>query len=266
MSRHSTNFGRSLRWGIVQLGTHYARLLTMDCPRPAIPLERMTSEAMFSCVHPFAECSDAVRSELARVAIRHRRPQGFLVTAMGRPVEGLDIVLRGRVSLSKEGKAGRDLIVGSLGPGEAFGEESILPDARASTNAVAATAVDLAHIPAQCLRDLACNDATLSMQLMAGVHAKLEDTRSIAAGLALCDVEERLRRLLVRLARRQGRGTNEHDWILAPMPTQSELARMVGSCRETVSRTLSAMARHGYLSTRGRRMILHASLMAGSAA
>ena len=182
---------------------------------------------------------------------------------MGRPVDGLDIVLRGRVSLSKEGQSGRDLIVGSLGPGESFGEESILPGARASTNAITATAVDLVHIPADRLRALACSDANLTMQLMACVHEKLEDTRSIAAGLALCDVEERLRRLLVRLARRQGRGTGPgQDWILAPMPTQSELARMVGSCRETVSRTLSAMARHGYLSTHGKRMILHAPLMA----
>ena len=108
------------------------------------------------------------------------------------------------MSLSKEGQSGRDLIVGSLGPGESFGEESILPGARASTNAITATAVDLVHIPADRLRALACSDANLTMQLMACVHEKLEDTRSIAAGLALCDVEERLRRLLVRLARRQG--------------------------------------------------------------
>ncbi|MBL4686342.1 MAG: winged helix-turn-helix domain-containing protein [Nannocystaceae bacterium] len=45
------------------------------------------------------------------------------------------------------------------------------------------------------------------------------------------------------------------------MPTQSELARMVGSCRETVSRTLSAMARDGLVNTSGRRMILDDRLL-----
>jgi CRP-like cAMP-binding protein len=48
---------------------------------------------------------------------------------------------------------------------------------------------------------------------------------------------------------------------LAPVPTQSELARMVGSCRETVSRTLSAMAKNGLVSSSGRRMVLDARLM-----
>ena len=82
------------------------------------------------------------------------------------------------------------------------------------------------------------------------------------AHLALCDVEERLRRTLVRLAKRQGRHSPADDgWILAPVPTQSELARMVGSCRETVSRTLSSMARSGLLSSSGRRMILGEMLM-----
>jgi CRP-like cAMP-binding protein len=67
---------------------------------------------------------------------------------------------------------------------------------------------------------------------------------------------------LRRLAHRQGRRVDaSNNWILAPVPTQSELARMVGSCRETVSRTLSAMARNGLVSSSGRRMILKEQLM-----
>jgi CRP-like cAMP-binding protein len=75
-------------------------------------------------------------------------------------------------------------------------------------------------------------------------------------------VEERLRRTLARLVKRQGRrGPASTGWILAPVPTQSELARMVGSCRETVSRTLTAMARSGLVSASGRRMILDDKIM-----
>ena len=101
--------------------------------------------------------------------------------------------------------------------------------------------------------------ATTTMKLMS---RKLRDVESVASGLALCDVEERLRQTLVRLAKRQGRHSPaDEGWILAPVPTQSELARMVGSCRETVSRTLSSMARSGLLSSSGRRMILGETLM-----
>jgi CRP-like cAMP-binding protein len=104
------------------------------------------------------------------------------------------------------------------------------------------------------------------MQLMTD---KLRDIESVASSLALYDVEERLRRTLVRLAQRQGRRSStaagSSGWILAPVPTQSELARMVGSCRETVSRTLSAMARDGLVSSSGRRMILDPRLLGAAA-
>jgi CRP-like cAMP-binding protein len=41
---------------------------------------------------------------------------------------------------------------------------------------------------------------------------------------------------------------------------------MVGSCRETVSRTLSAMARSGLVSTRGRRLVLDDRILGEAAA
>ena len=180
----------------------------------------------------------------------------------GHKSDGLHVVLRGRVNLVRAADGGRDIILSSLGPGDVFGEACAVEGVGASTTAITAVASDIARIPADVLLGHLRRDPNTAIRMMRLMSHKLSDVESVASGLALCDVEERLRRTLVRLAKRQGRHSPADDgWILAPVPTQSELARMVGSCRETVSRTLSSMARSGLLSSSGRRMILGEMLM-----
>jgi CRP-like cAMP-binding protein len=223
----------------------------------------MPVEDMLACVEPFVACRSDEIDALARATVRVRKSAGTLLLREGQVSEGLYIVLRGRVNLVRGGDGGREIILSCLGPGEVFGEGCVLDSLGASTAAVAAVSCDLAKVPASAIAaHIERNSGTL-VRLMRAMSERLREVESVASGLALCDVEERLRRTLARLARRQARqGPSSEGWILAPVPTQSELARMVGSCRETVSRTLSSMARNGLLTSSGRRMILDDRMMA----
>lgn len=238
----------------------------MEIRRPSIPLERMTVEEMLPCIEPFTLARPEETELLARSVVRSRKPSGTLLLREGASPDGLFVVLRGRVNLVRAVDGGRDIILSSLGPGDVFGEACAVEGVGASTTAVAAVASDIARIPADVLAAHLRRDPNTMSRLMRLMSQKLRDVESVASGLALCDVEERLRQTLVRLAKRQGRHSPADDgWILAPVPTQSELARMVGSCRETVSRTLSSMARSGLLSANGRRMVLGDTLMQAEA-
>jgi CRP-like cAMP-binding protein len=44
-------------------------------------------------------------------------------------------------------------------------------------------------------------------------------------------------------------------------PTQQDLANMVGSCRETISRTFTSMVKRGLLVPRGRALVLTRALL-----
>ncbi len=233
-----------------------------DAKRTAIPLERLPVDQMLRVVEPFCACTEAQLERVTRDLVRARRPARTVIQREGLPNDGLYVVLRGRVNLLRAAEGGRDLILASLGPGEVFGEGCVVEGTMSTTTATSATAVELARVPSELMREMIRQDAALAMRVMQILARRLSDVESVASGLALCDVEERLRRTLSQLARRQGRPEPAAEgWILAPVPTQSELARMVGSCRETVSRTLSALAREGHLSASGRRMILKESFM-----
>ena len=228
-----------------------------DSRRPVIPLERMESAEILACVEPFVSARPPEIEALARSATRVRRPAGGAVLHEGQPSDGLYVVLRGRVNLVRVADGGRDLILSTLGTGDVFGEVAAFGGGPMSTTAVTAVHCELLRIPAEGLVEHLRREPETMIRLMRLQYERLRDIESVASGLALCDVEERLRRTLARLARRQGRRVPANaGWILAPVPTQSELARMVGSCRETVSRTLSAMARTGLVTSSGRRMIV----------
>ncbi|MBL9107512.1 MAG: Crp/Fnr family transcriptional regulator [Myxococcales bacterium] len=231
-----------------------------------IPLERMETADVLACVEPFTAARPAELELLGRTSTRLRKTPGSVLVGAGQPVDGLYIVLRGRVNLLRASDGGRDLILAALGPGEVFGEACALGGVTMSSTAVAAVQSELLKIPPEALVEHMRREPETTLRLMKLQGEKLREVEAVASGLALCDVEERLRRTLARLARRQGRrAPASSGWILAPVPTQSELARMVGSCRETVSRTLTAMARSGLVSASGRRMLLDEKIMADAA-
>ncbi len=228
-----------------------------DTRRPTIPLERMETADVLACVEPFTAARTGELELVGRSAVRLRKAAGSVLISEGQTPDGLYIVLRGRVNLLRAADGGRDLILSALGPGEVFGEACAFGNVTMSTTAVAAVQSELLRISPEALVEHLRREPETLMRLMRLQGEKMREVEAVASGLALCDVEERLRRTLGRLARRQGRrGPASTGWILAPVPTQSELARMVGSCRETVSRTLSAMARSGLVSASGRRMLL----------
>jgi len=238
-----------------------------ESTRPVIPLERMATAEVLGCVEPFTATRPAEVAVLAQSAVRLRKPAGTVIATEGRVPDGLHVLLRGRVNLIRVGDGGRDLILSALGPGDVLGESCAFDQSGMSTTAVAATPVEMLRIPAEVLSAHVRRDPETMVRLVRLVSDKLREIENVASSLALHDVEERLRRTLVRLVQRQGRrAPSTTGWILAPVPTQSELARMVGSCRETVSRTLSAMSRNGLLNTSGRRMILDERLLAGASA
>jgi len=235
----------------------------LPAPRrlPTIPLERMDAREVLASIDPFTATSADELEILAAATTRVRKLAGATLIQEGEVPDGLYVVLRGRLNLVREGQ-GRDLILSALGPGDVIGEHCAFDPHGSSTSSIAATPVELLRLPADVLAAHVRREPETMVSLMRLVADKLRDIENVASSLALHDVEERLRRTLVRLVQRQGRqGPTPSEWILAPVPTQSELARMVGSCRETVSRTLSAMARSGLVTSRGRRLILDRRLV-----
>jgi CRP-like cAMP-binding protein len=95
----------------------------------------------------------------------------------------------------------------------------------------------------------------VALALVDECERRLSRVKALAWGLATTDVESRLYRLLLDLAREQGEASTAGT-VIAHFPTQQELAGRIGACRETVSRIVADLARQGLLILQGRCLTL----------
>lgn len=177
------------------------------------------------------------------------------VVSQGEPGAGLFIVVSGRVKLAVLGDNGREITLHLLRTGEVFGEVSLLDRSPSTATAIAIGDASVACISREALFEHMQAYPLTMLNLVEEMARRQRRAEEAIAGLALHDVEERLRRLLTRLAREEGE-VGPDGILLRRGPTQQDLASMVGSSRETVSRTFTALIRGGLMLRRGRALII----------
>ncbi len=188
--------------------------------------------------------------------VPRRYRHGEVILGQGQPIACLRLVVAGAVRLAAVAPNGREVVVGLLGPGEAFGEVALLGGGPSPVEARAVgeeTAV--LAIPPGVLRELFRRLPAAAEELLRIVAGRLHET-TVALEEALAhDVPTRLGLRLRRLAETHGEGTPE-GVALPPRLTQEELARMVGTTRESVNRALARLAARGALAHREHRYVV----------
>jgi CRP-like cAMP-binding protein len=204
----------------------------------------------------------AVDDLLRRMQLRIRLA-GAVVLAEDEPGEAMFLIVDGRARVTLLGESGRELTLALLGRGDLIGEMALLDGRTRSANVVAIDDITLLGLSRDGLLDHLRSHPQTALNLLGELSLRLRQADQTIADLALRDVHERLVRTLERLARADGEEQPE-GWLLRRRPTQQDLANMVGSCRETVSRAFTAMIRKGLMVPRGRAVLLTRQLLATS--
>jgi CRP-like cAMP-binding protein len=191
---------------------------------------------------------------MRRMQIRSR-PASTVLVAQDEPGDSMFLLVEGRARVVIFGENGRELTLSSLRPGDVFGELSLLDARPRSANVVAVDDVIVLSLGRESFASHIQRFPQTALNLASELGRRLRRADEQIAALGLQDVETRLVHLLERLANEDGE-RQETGLLLRRRPTQQELANMVGSCRETISRTFAAMVRRGLLVPRGRALLL----------
>ncbi len=84
----------------------------------------MTHEEFLGRVPIFEHCTPEEIASLATVAQEHSYPAGQLIVTQGTPGQAFYLILSGRVGIERDGS-----VLGAFGPGDFFGEMSLLDSA-----------------------------------------------------------------------------------------------------------------------------------------
>jgi CRP/FNR family cyclic AMP-dependent transcriptional regulator len=173
---------------------------------------------------------------------------GELVCAAQDMGSSMFLVAAGRVQLYRTTRDGRRFVVATLGPGAMFGEASLLGGEAPDTDAVGLEAGTVWSMPGEAAKEMLSTDAMFGFGLVQAMGQRVKEAENRLEHMAYRTISSRLASLLLDLG--------GDDPAQAVCATHYELAVMLGTWRETVSKTLQDFRQRGLVASGRRRLIL----------
>ena len=198
------------------------------------------------------------RDELERIASLLQPKdvrRGAQIVAQDEPGDSMFVIARGRVKVVIYGENAREVILTLLKAGEFFGEMSLVDDLPRSANVIAQEDATVLILKRDQFVEHMRQSPKTALNVMAELSRRLRRADEIIGNLATLDVYGRVAHIMIDLAKRYGE-TVEAGILIKDPPTQQEIASMIGTSRETVSRVLSEFVNRGFVEKRGREILL----------
>lgn len=199
----------------------------------------------------FAALPDSELAKIHEYTVERQVERGAFVFHEGDSGEGLHYVKSGRVKIIKATDDGREHIIKILGPGDIFAEVLLFNNQPYPATAAAVETSRVGMIRNSDLEKLILANNQLALQLIQALSQRLLYAQQKIKNLALSDVLSRTAEVLVRLSREQGQRQPDGSLLLTLDLSRQDLANLVGTTRETVTRTLSALKKDGVLAFDG---------------
>jgi CRP/FNR family transcriptional regulator, dissimilatory nitrate respiration regulator len=193
----------------------------------------------------FTGLARAQYEALARISVRRTFRKGERIFSEGDEGTGFYVVCGGRVKIFKVSAEGKEQILHLCGPGESFGEVSVFTGQGFPADAVAVLQTILLFFPGAAFSSLIRQDPALALNMMAQLSQRLRQFAGLIDDLSLKEVPGRLAKYLLYLSGRDVKGTVELD------VSKGQLAALLGTIPETISRILAKLNRQGLIRSRG---------------
>lgn len=180
--------------------------------------------------------------------------KGELLFSQGDTGTNLYIVRNGRIKLYTVSADGRQQILRILEPGDFFGELALFQDAPQNCFAEAMEFSQVCLLSRSDMNALLTKKPSVAAALLAAVSARLAQAERFIGDLALKSVEERLVSWLMMEA--ETGIDREGEIEIRSSLSREELAHLLGTTIETVSRRLNALQADGLLTLQGHRSII----------
>jgi CRP/FNR family transcriptional regulator, cyclic AMP receptor protein len=180
-----------------------------------------------------------------------RAGKGELIYSPYDPADALYVVQHGRVRLYRSAHDGRQLTLAMLDAGEVFGCVSPAAGALHDAYAEAMTDALLRVLPAADLERATADHPQMAVNLLRSLAARLRATEDQLESIAFRGVPARLAALLLRLMDRYGRVTHAGIRIDERF-THVQLAEMIGTSRETLTKVMNELRDGGMIDVRDR--------------
>jgi CRP/FNR family transcriptional regulator len=218
-----------------------------------------TSEEMIALLHGVPAFSALAEEDLGQVVdviVPRSFGAGEVVFREGDEGDTCYVVRLGQARAIREHSDGRSITLATFGRGEIFGELAMFDDERRSATVEAVEETEAMAILGSDMRRLLRAHPDIAVKMLGGLARRLRETNERLARQSFQTVQSRVASVLADMvASARSQGADENDVLITA--TQSDLAQLAGSSRESASRFLAVLERAGVI-TQGRgRLVVH---------
>lgn len=211
-----------------------------------------TAPSCLAHVPVFAQLRKAEVDLLHSVMQTSKFRKGEIIFREGDRSDSLFVVNRGIIKLTKLEDNGKEHIVRLLFPGEFFGQFALLQEKPHYANAFAADATGVCRIHRSDFLDILRRDPDTAARFMTALSAQLEEADAWAAVLTLLEADRRLAKMLLYFRRKAAPDSREFTLPVS----KKELAGLIGTTPETLSRKLRQLSDTEVLTVSRRQLLI----------
>lgn len=185
--------------------------------------------------------------EMARIVVEQKCKKGQILFSEGSKATGFYVIVSGKLKIYKLSLEGKEQILHIFGEGEFFGEVPVFSGGNYPAHAETLEASQVLFFPRSAFIELVKREPQLSMNMLANLCLRLRRFTHLIEDLSLKEVPGRLAAYLLYLSEH-----NEESDSFDLDITKGQLASLLGTIPETLSRILGKMSQQGFIHVEGR--------------
>ncbi|OUS11902.1 hypothetical protein A9Q97_06840, partial [Rhodospirillales bacterium 47_12_T64] len=199
---------------------------------------------------PFSRISSRKKKVLLPLSRIEHFPAGCTIIEFGAKADNFYVLEDGYIRLMLSSSCGgKKSTIDVLGPGGAFGEESVTNSGLYNFTCVALDDVEVRVIPGDVLRKILLEDPELIFRMMGRISLNMHSLMSQIADLKMRSTAERLSMFLIELS-----GLVKGESVITLPYDKRVIADKLGMSPETLSRTFAKLKKVGVRTVPGNKV------------
>ncbi len=190
-------------------------------------------------------------NDIAAIAVLKEFQKGEMIFTEGDQGDGFYVVIEGLIKIFKVSTEGKEQILHIFGSGEPIGEVPVFSGQKFPASALTLKKSQVLFFPRRAFVELLAAHTSLALNMLAVLSMRLRQFTVQIENLSLKEVPGRLAAYLLYLTEEQ-----DNRKVVTLSISKGQLASLLGTIPETLSRILTKMSTQQVISVKGRNIQL----------
>lgn len=204
----------------------------------------------------FKNLTDSEMEPVLEIAGNRLYRQGSHLFMQGDPLTNVYFILNGKIKIYRTDLQGKEQIINVLGERQMFPHQGFFRNDNYPAHAEVLEEATLVYIPIHRIEEFLISNPRVSVKVFRVLGDIIVDLQNRLEEQILHNTYEQIILLLIRLTNSHGKQLNVEQYEITTQFTNKDLANMIGSSRETVSRTLTQLKKKNIIETNKKNNII----------